>query len=56
MTTGHVVILNGTSSSGKTTLAHRLHDLADELWVVIDQDDFTKSLFPHFVQTDRADT
>jgi chloramphenicol 3-O phosphotransferase len=54
--TGHVVVLNGTSSSGKTTLAHRLHDLADELWVVIGQDDFTKSLLPHYVRTGEAGT
>jgi chloramphenicol 3-O phosphotransferase len=54
--TGHVVILNGTSSSGKTTLAHRLHDLADELWLVTGQDDFTKSLLPHYVQFGEAGT
>ena len=56
MATGHVVILNGTSSSGKTTLAHRLHDLADELWLVTGQDDFTKSLLPHYVQSGEAGT
>jgi chloramphenicol 3-O phosphotransferase len=47
---GHVVILNGTSSVGKTTLAGRVHDLADEPWVDLDQDGFTKSLLPNWVR------
>lgn len=49
MTIGQIVILNGTSSSGKTTLANRIHDLADDLWVVTGQDDFTRSLQPNYV-------
>jgi chloramphenicol 3-O phosphotransferase len=49
VTSGQIVILNGTSSSGKTTLANRVHDLADDHWVVTDQDDFTRSLQPIYV-------
>ncbi len=51
MEAGHIVILNGTSSSGKTTLAHRIHELADEVWVVLGQDEFTSSLLPNYVAT-----
>jgi len=47
VTPGRVVVLNGTSSSGKTTLAAALRDrfeADDECWVVYSQDHFTPKL------------
>jgi len=50
------VILNGTSSSGKDTLARRIHEMADDPWIVTGQDDFSKNLLPDYVQTGEAGT
>ena len=40
MKKGKVIFLNGTSSSGKTTLAWKIQDLADEPYYQISQDMF----------------
>jgi chloramphenicol 3-O phosphotransferase len=51
--TGRVVVLNGTSSSGKTTLAAALRrrlEADDECWVVYSQDDFTPKLPPSWIK------
>ena len=53
MTLGRVVVLNGTSSSGKTTLAAALRrrlEADDECWVVYSQDDFCPKLPPSWIQ------
>jgi chloramphenicol 3-O phosphotransferase len=50
---GRVVVLNGTSSSGKTTLAAALRrrlEADDECWVVYSQDDFTPKLPPSWIK------
>ena len=51
--TGRVVVLNGTSSSGKSTLAAALRrrlEADDECWVVYGQDDFTPKLPPSWIK------
>ena len=56
MTAGRVVVLNGTSSSGKTTLAAALRsrlEADDECWVVYSQDDFTPKLPPSWFKAGR---
>jgi chloramphenicol 3-O phosphotransferase len=53
VTPGRVVVLNGTSSSGKTTLAAALRrrlEADDECWVVYSQDDFTAKLPPSWIK------
>jgi chloramphenicol 3-O phosphotransferase len=40
-----VILLNGVSSSGKTTLASELHDLLDEICFVSSLDNFLSSTF-----------
>jgi chloramphenicol 3-O phosphotransferase len=53
VTAGRVVVLNGTSSSGKTTLARALQrrlEAADECWVVYSSDDFTPKLPPAWIK------
>jgi chloramphenicol 3-O phosphotransferase len=55
-TIGKVVILNGTSSAGTTSLAQCVHDVADTLWIVIGQDDFTRNLIPTWVAVDGGPT
>lgn len=49
---GRVVILNGTASAGKTTLAGAIHDAADDLWVRFSQDEFAQCLVPRWVAVD----
>ncbi|MEA3056274.1 MAG: chloramphenicol phosphotransferase, partial [Actinomycetota bacterium] len=56
MTPGRVVVLNGTSSSGKTTLAAALRrrlEAENECWVVYSQDDFTPKLPPAWIKAGR---
>jgi chloramphenicol 3-O phosphotransferase len=43
------VVLNGTASSGKTSLAGALQATAPTTWVVMAQDDFAQSLVPRWV-------
>jgi chloramphenicol 3-O phosphotransferase len=49
-----VIVLNGTASAGKTTLAHAVQRLADDPWIVIAQDDFAQNLAPRWVKVDGA--
>jgi chloramphenicol 3-O phosphotransferase len=46
---GRVVILNGTASAGKSTLAAAIRAAAPTMWVVIAQDDFAHNLIPRWV-------
>jgi chloramphenicol 3-O phosphotransferase len=43
------VILNGTASAGKTSLAAAIRERATGLWVVLGQDDFAANLVPRWV-------
>ena len=52
MVPGRVVVLNGTASAGKTTLARAIQRLATDLWVVVGQDDFAQNLTPRWVKVD----
>lgn len=45
MKTGHVIFLNGTSSSGKTTIAKALQDKLPEPYMYVSIDDFF-SMYP----------
>src|SRR5437660_1051453 len=52
MPLGGVVVLNGTASAGKTTLACNLHALlagADQCWIVMGLDDFFSRLPPAWI-------
>src|SRR6476661_1388648 len=49
---GRVVVLNGTSSAGKSTLAQAVRRLAGEPWTVIGQDEFAHNLAPRWVTVD----
>jgi chloramphenicol 3-O phosphotransferase len=46
---GRAVILNGTASAGKTSLAAAIKMAASTMWVVVAQDDFARNLIPRFV-------
>ncbi len=46
---GRVVLLNGTASAGKTSLAAAIQMAAPTMWVVVAQDDFARNLIPRFV-------
>ena len=52
MSGGRVVVLNGTASAGKTTLARAIREAADDPWVLFSQDDFAQALVPHWVRID----
>src|SRR5690349_9463332 len=41
---GVIVYLNGTSSSGKTTIAHELHQMLPGPWVNVEADHFFATL------------
>ena len=43
---GHVVVLNGTASAGKTTLAAAVKRLGGDSWTIVAQDDFAQALVP----------
>jgi chloramphenicol 3-O-phosphotransferase len=44
-----VIVLNGGSSSGKSSIARRLQELLDELWVTLGVDDLLGALAPSLV-------
>ena len=44
MTAGRIILLNGTSSSGKSTLAKALQDVLPDPWLVIGLDTFVFAL------------
>ena len=46
---GRVVLLNGTASVGKTSIAAAIQMAASTMWVVVAQDDFARNLIPRFV-------
>jgi hypothetical protein len=50
--TGRVVVLNGTASAGKTSLAAAIREHASGMWVA--QDDFAANLIPGWVTVDGA--
>jgi chloramphenicol 3-O phosphotransferase len=43
------VVLNGTASAGKTSLAAAIRQHANGMWVVVGQDDFAATLIPRWV-------
>jgi chloramphenicol 3-O phosphotransferase len=47
--TGRVVVLNGTASAGKSTLASAIQRMADSPWLIVAQDDFAQALVPRWV-------
>src|SRR5436305_13758275 len=47
---GRVIVLNGTASSGKTTLARAVQMLAQTPWISMAQDDFAQCLVPRWVK------
>jgi chloramphenicol 3-O phosphotransferase len=49
---GRVVVLNGTASAGKTSLAAAIQRLDTRRWVVLGQDSFAQSLVPRWVSVD----
>jgi chloramphenicol 3-O phosphotransferase len=49
---GRVIILNGTASAGKSTLAAAIQDAAAGVWVLFAQDDFARNLLPRWVSVD----
>lgn len=51
---GRVVVLNGTASAGKSTLARTIQQTAPGMWVLFSQDDFAQSLLPRWVKVDGA--
>lgn len=48
MAAGKIIFLNGTSSAGKTTLAHALQERLAELWIHIALDQFRDGLPPRY--------
>lgn len=48
MQAGSIIFLNGTSSSGKTTLAHQLQEVLPDAWLHIALDQFRDGLPPRF--------
>jgi chloramphenicol 3-O phosphotransferase len=52
---GRVVILDGTASAGKTSLATAIQMAAATMWVVVAQDDFARNLIPRFVGLTEAE-
>lgn len=51
---GRVIVLNGTASAGKTSLAHAIQQAATDLWVIVSQDDFAQNLVPRWVAVEGA--
>lgn len=49
MTTGNIILLNGTSSSGKSTLARALQELLGQTYFRLDLDLFQKTWHPNFL-------
>jgi chloramphenicol 3-O phosphotransferase len=45
----NVIVLNGGSSSGKSSIARRLQDLLDQPWVILGVDDLLGALAPGLV-------
>ena len=52
MNRGKIIILNGVSSSGKTTLAKALQNAFDELYVRLSIDDFISMMSDKMVKND----
>lgn len=48
MKQGRIIFLNGTSSSGKTTLAHQLQEILPQAWLHIALDQFRDGLPPRY--------
>lgn len=49
MNSGNIILLNGTSSSGKSTLAHALQELLGQSYFHLDLDLFQKTWHPDFL-------
>lgn len=52
LTTGRIVLLNGTPSSGKSTIARALHELLDEAYYYRSLDEFRKGYLDRYWLTD----
>jgi chloramphenicol 3-O phosphotransferase len=49
LNSGNIILLNGTSSSGKSTLAHALQELLGQSYFHLDLDLFQKTWHPNFL-------
>ena len=56
MNKGKIIVLNGVSSSGKTTLAKEIQDAFDETYMRLSIDDFIKMMPPKMIKTDLENT
>lgn len=56
MNKGKIIVLNGVSSSGKTTLAKEIQDAFDEPYMRLSIDDFINMMPPKMIKTDLGNT
>lgn len=56
MNKGKIIVLNGVSSSGKTTLAKELQDAFDEPYMRLSIDDFINMMPVQMIKTDLGNT